>query len=266
MRSNLSTSFGAMTRGSPAMIARRRRILSEARRMIATGGIEGLAMRELALRADVSLRTLYNAFGSKEQLVVAAIRQYFDRFLRAVCDDRDPYDLNAIIETVVAINLRNQQIRPYLTALVGIYFAPGVESVVKVELRRTATGFMLPWLDLMQTSGQLAPGTDIQRLTANLANIQYAINQEWLAGMLGNEAFVPAILEGVLTYLAGCLQNGAAASVQVLLRDVRGERALTRKLIDETYRRLTELFAGASALWVSDDASATEFGGPHNAT
>src|SRR3546814_18334025 len=67
-------SMGTMTRGSAAMFARRRRILHEARRMMSEGGIDGLGMRELAERSGVSLRTLYTAFGSMEELIAAALR------------------------------------------------------------------------------------------------------------------------------------------------------------------------------------------------
>lgn len=258
-------SFGTMVRGSAAMFARRRRILSVARRMMAEGGAEGLAMRELARRADVSLRTLYNAFGSKERLIVAAIRQYFDRFLRAVCDDRDPYHFQSVIETIIAINLRNQQIRPYLAALVAINFSPLSDPAIRVELRRTAAGFLLPWLEFAHASGQLAPGTDIQRVTTNLANLQYAMNQEWLSGVLADDVFVPTILDGVLTYLRGCLRNEAAREAETLLADIHGDRRIAHMLIADTRERLNDLFAGSNALWPVDGMPAPASPGMANA-
>src|SRR3546814_17721882 len=90
-------------------------------------------MRELAERSGVSLHTLYNAFGSKEALIAAAIRQYYDKFLRVLSEGRDPYDFDWVLSGIVATNLRNQQIRDYLSALVGLYFSPSADQAIHVE-------------------------------------------------------------------------------------------------------------------------------------
>ena len=58
---------------SPSIIARRHRLLDETRRMIDEVGITNLSMDDVAKRADVAKRTLYNAFQSKEHLVASAI-------------------------------------------------------------------------------------------------------------------------------------------------------------------------------------------------
>ncbi|WP_279380280.1 TetR/AcrR family transcriptional regulator [Sphingosinicella soli] len=46
---------------SPLMQERRRRIMAEARALLAEGGEAGFNMRELSRRAGVSSRTLYHA-------------------------------------------------------------------------------------------------------------------------------------------------------------------------------------------------------------
>ncbi len=53
------------------MEKRRRRILAEARRLIAHGGIEALNLRTLAAAAEVTVPTIYNLIGKKEALVIA---------------------------------------------------------------------------------------------------------------------------------------------------------------------------------------------------
>ena len=50
---------------------RRERILIAARKLVGEGGYDGLTMRDLARAARVSVPTLYNLFGSKDQLVEA---------------------------------------------------------------------------------------------------------------------------------------------------------------------------------------------------
>ena len=57
---------------------RRRRILESTRDLLAEGGYEGLQMRVLAERAGVSPMTLYNRFGNKDALILAALQEMLD--------------------------------------------------------------------------------------------------------------------------------------------------------------------------------------------
>jgi AcrR family transcriptional regulator len=248
-------SLGTMTRGSEAMFARRRRILNEARRMLGEEGSD-LSMRELARRSAVSLRTLYNAFGSKESLIAAAIRQYFDKFLRAISDGRDTSEFDWALSAMIAINLRNRQIRPYLNALVGLYFSTAVDPAIRDELRQIAAGFMRPWFDLARARKQLRIGVDIDRAIGNIANLQYALNQEWLLGDIQDDGFVPAILEAVLSYLDGATRGVAQAAIDRLLVDLRVGRLAP--LIAGEEERLRLLFDKPGDYWPADGDRPTE--------
>ena len=53
------------------MQRRRERILRTARELLATGGFEALSLRELARRAEVTVPTIYNLVGNKEEVLVA---------------------------------------------------------------------------------------------------------------------------------------------------------------------------------------------------
>src|SRR4051812_15171756 len=63
---------------SPSIIARRNRILDVTRKMIGKQRIASISMNEVAKRAGVAKRTLYNSFQSKEHLIALAIHKYFD--------------------------------------------------------------------------------------------------------------------------------------------------------------------------------------------
>ncbi|HEY7200829.1 MAG TPA: TetR family transcriptional regulator [Candidatus Dormibacteraeota bacterium] len=58
---------------TPVQRQRRQRILDAAVALAAEGGYDGVQMREVALRADVALGTLYRYFASKEHLLVSAL-------------------------------------------------------------------------------------------------------------------------------------------------------------------------------------------------
>lgn len=53
------------------MRARRERVLAEARHLLASGGFEALSLRELARRAEVTVPTIYNLVGPKENVLLA---------------------------------------------------------------------------------------------------------------------------------------------------------------------------------------------------
>ena len=56
-------------------LARRAAILSTARELIAARGYESVTVRELAEICRVSVPTLYNQFGGKDQLLAEAIER-----------------------------------------------------------------------------------------------------------------------------------------------------------------------------------------------
>jgi len=58
---------------TPVQRQRRQRILDAAVVLAAEGGYDAVQMREVALRADVALGTLYRYFSSKEHLLVSAL-------------------------------------------------------------------------------------------------------------------------------------------------------------------------------------------------
>jgi AcrR family transcriptional regulator len=58
---------------SPRQEARQRRILEVARHEISTAGYDAITMQALALAAGVSNKTLYNLYGTKDQLLLAAV-------------------------------------------------------------------------------------------------------------------------------------------------------------------------------------------------
>lgn len=63
----------AATRLTPGQRQRRKRILDAAVALAAEGGYDAVQMREVSLRAEVALGTLYRYFPSKEHLLVSAL-------------------------------------------------------------------------------------------------------------------------------------------------------------------------------------------------
>ena len=61
---------------TPVQRRRRQRIVAAAVALAADGGYDAVQMREVALRAEVALGTLYRYFASKEHLLVSALAEH----------------------------------------------------------------------------------------------------------------------------------------------------------------------------------------------
>jgi AcrR family transcriptional regulator len=58
--------------------ARRTRVITAAMELAAEGGYDAVQMRDVAMRAQVALGTIYRYFSSKDQLLAAALVQWAD--------------------------------------------------------------------------------------------------------------------------------------------------------------------------------------------
>ena len=103
-----------MVNSSEAMFDRRRRILREARKMISSGGLDEFNMRDLGKRADVSTRTIYNAFGSKETVIALSIHAYFEKFMAHIRFRADPCSFEGALARQVTSTLLEVDIPHYM--------------------------------------------------------------------------------------------------------------------------------------------------------
>src|SRR5579862_1973223 len=112
--------------GSPVMQDRRQRILAEAQALLDERGVDGFTIRELSRRADVAQRTLYNVFGSKEDIVASAIELHFTSLLPEFPPPPPGADVEAYLCLMDAILERTINLRRYATAMATVFFSPTV--------------------------------------------------------------------------------------------------------------------------------------------
>jgi AcrR family transcriptional regulator len=81
----------------PHQRERRERIVRAALDLLETGEYEQIQMRDVALRADVALGTLYRYFASKEHLYAAVMMVWFRSFRRGIERERLPSEPRAAV-------------------------------------------------------------------------------------------------------------------------------------------------------------------------
>ncbi len=96
------------------LAARRQRILDAARTLLAEGGAEALSMRKLAREAQLSVTTLYNLVGSRDEILEALIEDSAERVGSTAEVAKHPKDpvsrLRAHVEDTVSFTLGNVEL------------------------------------------------------------------------------------------------------------------------------------------------------------
>ena len=202
-----------LTYSSPAIHARRRRILEEARRIIAERGVAGFSMNDLCVRAEVAKRTLYNAFQTKERIIAIAIREYFEDYISRIPYSSPVGTLQRNIERLIIVNQRNRQIRHYIRAIMATYFSPDTDPDIWSAMHTMGTRPNLEYISKLQAKRQLQPWVDAERLADDVIRYEYSTINDWCRGRVADDDLIPTLVTGYLTFMAGATKGAARTEI-----------------------------------------------------
>jgi AcrR family transcriptional regulator len=218
---------------SRAIVARRLRILRETRKLIAKGGIAAITMDEVARRAGVVKRTLYNAFQSKERLVAAAIQQYFDDYASRVTHLTEEATLESILERLIIVARRNLAIRNYTRALMDIYFSREVDPDIRGAIHQIAADSQLPLLRNLAKKRQWQRWVTVDSLSDRLVRLRYSTAHDWAEGLISDQDFLVELLRGFFSLLAGSTCGAARTQIDAILSSLTEHPMLTLDYVDQ---------------------------------
>ena len=206
----------SLSYSSEQIIDRRRRLLTEARHMIAEGGLESFSIRKLCRRADVAQRTFYNAFESKDRLIAIAIREAFDDFQKFISYRTDPNSLEGVIDRTLSTNRRNFKVRNYTKAIVSIYFSPNTSNDIWETIQNMTQAGWNEWFQKLRSQGQFKDWAAPNRIASEITNLQYSIVNDWCLGRISDEEYLPAIFTATLTLLIGTTKEEVASQAEAM--------------------------------------------------
>jgi AcrR family transcriptional regulator len=218
----------ALLYASAPIMARRKRLLRETRRLIAMDGYKNFSVRRLCQQADVAPRTLYNAFHDKDRLIALAIREAFDEFNNGVHYRTDPNTLSGVLDRTLGVNERNFHVRNYAHAICTIYFAPGTSKDVWKTLQDMSLSGTLQWMSILKSTGQVQPWVNIDHFADTMANLQYATINDWCLGRLSDEQYLPRIAEGMLLLIVGAMRDQAREESEKFLFELKESGEIPR--------------------------------------
>jgi AcrR family transcriptional regulator len=210
------------------MAERRDRILAAAREIIGQRGYEALTMRDLARASRVTVPTVYNLVGSKDQVLVAAVEAQTARFEEqlAACAESPPAErVVAVAEAAAEEYLRMP--RYYRTLLMLLFFSDSAQAL-RTRVDAALSVPMSHALTAMQAAGDLAPWVELRPLRARLRAHLLVVAIQWATGTLTDAAMRSASRYGAALLMCAVTVGRARAYFEAVAQSSQTASAAGR--------------------------------------
>jgi AcrR family transcriptional regulator len=173
---------------SPAQIERRKRILRETLALLASESPSGISMAQIAELSDVSTKTLYNLFKSRNGLLLAAAAQTRADTQSSVTVMNAPAGISRILELTRGTMDTFEQSPEFMESAMSVVVGISAED----EAEHHRIGITQQWfheaLLVAESEGQLLPGTDCMQVSQLLTASQWGVTLMWQKGLISLEA------------------------------------------------------------------------------
>ena len=114
---------------------RREKILAAARDLITQHGYDGVTMRKLAAKANVTPKTLYHQFGNKEKLLRTAVEERFRHTYQAIDDHQIKKGIDKLYFIVDAVADSTRKNRSYARAVAPLLGSRSKDPFIGIRLQ-----------------------------------------------------------------------------------------------------------------------------------
>ena len=207
-----------MPLGEERRARRRANILQSTRDLLSRDGYDNITMDGIAHACGVTKPTLYNAFGSKDELLTAAVQDVYGRILaRATAPEgvRGLDHVIAILTVTAKVILRERERGEALIREVRTHADGPFGKAVHASIRDALGGAVAE----MREDGELQPWIDAGLLTKRIAGIERNVNTEYGVGDLDGGQLVDMTVYAVCILLAGVTRGAAAERCRRLARE-----------------------------------------------
>lgn len=226
---------------SDAIVERRHRILRETRALIAETGYENFNVRDLCARAGVAPKTLYNAFGNKDNVIAAAIQEHLLE-THAIAQYQFTEDtLDGRLERSLRVYAENLRVAPYTRAINAVFY--GGSEFVRRSIRATVSVWHAPFLRTLEEANGIAVGVSTEQFSRMIVSGSFAVTSDWAIGEIPDAEYVDRAAETLLTVIVGCTRGKPNILARRWLEDLREQRASWI-----SFRSVATQSAGASAV------------------
>ena len=169
---------------SPRQLQRQSDILATVRSMLEEVGYAGMTIRGLATRAGVAQGTLYNLYGGKDGLVLAAVDELLAELAGAAAETSDSEGLEAIFTMSEIIGAQVRATPKYADAMTRILFHVQPDDPLVDVLFARSYPFLHAQLEIAQYRGDLRPEIDTELVARHLVGQAWGVVMLWMMGQI----------------------------------------------------------------------------------
>ncbi len=189
---------------TPRQLDQQRRVLESTRQMLAERGYDGVQMRTLAERAGVSLMTLYNRFGNKDDLIQMALREVLQELAeRARVSGKRGIELVAYNAQVTGEQIVATP--EYAKAMALMLFNGGAETPIVDALLANSLDQAVEQIEDMRVLGEITDEVDAALLARGLSVAGWSSILLWMKGLIPDEEFLDHYRRAPILVLASAM-------------------------------------------------------------
>jgi AcrR family transcriptional regulator len=163
--------------------AKRRNGILDAARELLREGDEELSMRALAKRANVSLATPYNLFGSKQGVMIALLNREGTLFIDRFNEERSDNTIDRIFRFLDSVFDLYRSDPPYFKALLSSLYVND-DTYMRQESRRPRMSYLKRLLREAVAAGTLGTDISIGLISRQMLGLNLFFVQEWVYGTI----------------------------------------------------------------------------------
>lgn len=185
------------------------RILEATRELLAERGYAAVTVRELAGRCGVSVPTLYNRFGGKDELIAEAVRSQFSEVLGFVDGDAEPIGHRRLMALIGRIADGVVELANYNRSLLQAFSQVRETGAIHQGLAQELVSAIVVQLNEMKRRRQLGDWVDPGVLSAQIATACIAASMTW-SGRVISDAGLKPFMEHAVGLLLVASTRGAS--------------------------------------------------------
>ncbi len=199
---------------SPRQLERQQRILECAREAIDHSGYDALTMNDLAATSGVSVKTLYNLFGSKDELLLLAVADLLTDLSESPQVSQAAPGIARMLANLEVTAAQIVATPAYAETMARALFQADREHrLVEILLGNTRAG-VLEQLQLAQGQGELREEVDLEAAATLIAGQQWSAVLLWVKGLLALDDYLNQARRGLRMALIPLCAPDVAARLQ----------------------------------------------------
>jgi len=215
-----------MPLGDDKRLERRKRILNAAREFVGRVGYDNVTMKGLAEAAGVTAPTLYNTFGSKDELLYEAVLEHYEELLEEAGPAVGVRGLDRVIAMLTSTAETVTREPNYVRTLMDSFRSrPGGRRLGRA-LRLEGLQALVEAVEEMRSDGELQEWVDPTVLATLISGVRRGVTIDWAGGRIALDDLTDMMICSACVMLAGATTGEAAERCRQIAEERQGRLSM----------------------------------------